>query len=91
MTLQQSEAMAWTSGIEVHFSVPDGLAAGGYDFLITFEDDEGNTVNDTVVMTVGATPIPPPPDIPGYELSIVLGISSIMSIGLILLMKKKKK
>jgi len=82
---------AWTSGVEVQFNVPDGLAAGDHDFVITFKDDGDNTITDTVVMTVGAAPATPPPDIPGYDLPIVLGISSIMSIGLIVLMKKRKK
>ncbi len=82
---------AWTSGVEVQVNVPDGLAAGDHDFVITFKDDGDNTVTDTVVMTVGAAPAAPPPDIPGYDLPIVLGISSIMAIGLIVLMKKRKK
>lgn len=82
---------AWTSGVEVQVNVPDGLAAGDHDFVITFKDDGDNTVTDTVVMTIGAAPAAPPPDIPGYDLPIVLGISSIMSIGLIVLMKKRKK
>lgn len=81
-------ATAWTSGVEVQISVPDGLAAGDHGFEITFMDDDGNSVTDTVVMTVGAGPAPPP--IPGYDLPIVLGIFSFATIGLIVIMKKKK-
>ena len=82
-------ATAWTSGTEVQFSVPDDLDAGDHGFEITFTDDDGNSVtSDEVVMTVGAAPSQP---IPGYDVPIVLGIFSIATIGLIVLMKKKKK
>jgi len=81
-------ATAWTSGTAVQFSVPDGLAAGDHGFVIWFEDDGGNFVeSDEVVMTVEPAPSQP---IPGYDLPIVLGIFSIATIGLIVLMKKKK-
>ena len=80
-------ATAWTSGTAVQFSVPDGLTAGDHGFEITFTDDEGNSVTDEVVMTVGPAP---PAAIPGYETSIVLGAFTIATIGLIILVKKKK-
>lgn len=79
---------AWISGTEVQYSVPDGLTEGNHAFGITFTDDEGNSVTDTVIMTVGAAPAAA---IPGYELPIVLDVFIIATIGLIVIRKKKNK
>jgi len=83
---------AWDSGVAITFNVPDGLAVGNYTYEITITDDFDHDITDTVVFTVEeAPPAPPPADIPGYDLPIALGISSITIIGLIVLMKKRKK
>ncbi|MFX0137385.1 MAG: hypothetical protein ACFFDN_27345 [Candidatus Hodarchaeota archaeon] len=81
---------AWSSGVAITYNVPDGLAAGNYTYTITITDDYGNSVSDSVLMTVEEPEPTVPPPIPGYELSIVISVSAIVSIGLIVLMKKKK-
>ncbi|MFX1574061.1 MAG: hypothetical protein ACFFB0_15060, partial [Promethearchaeota archaeon] len=43
---------AWTSGGLITYDIPDGLSPGVYTYIITFIDESGNTVSDTVVFTV---------------------------------------
>jgi len=83
---------SWTSGIEVQYAVPDGLASGDHLFQAGFTDDRGKVTYDQVIMTVGAAPEPPPtpPGIPGYEPLLILGFFTEATIGLIILKKKKK-
>jgi len=81
---------AWTSGVEVQYSVPDGLAAGDHLFQVGFTDDRGKVTYDPVIMTIGAAPVTPP-GIPGFEPLLVLGFFTATTIGIIILMKKKKK
>ena len=59
-------------------------------YEITFSDLTGNTVSDSVTMTVKPGSAPSSPGIPGFEPLIVFGIVAIGSIGLIVLKKKRK-
>ena len=77
----------WTSGVEIEFPIDDGLAPGVYNFTIQVTDDQDHSTKDSIIMTVGAKP-PKPPDIPGYDIYTILGI---LSISMIIVMKRKKK
>ncbi len=82
---------AWTSGVEVSYAVPDGLAAGDHLFRVGFTDQRGHVVYDEVIMTVGEAPEPsPPPPIPGYEPLVVMGIFTALTAAIIIRMKRKK-
>jgi len=87
-------ATAWVSGTEVTYDIPWALhyISGVTTYEIIFSDLNGNTVNDSVTMTVNEIPpvLPPSPGIPGFEPLIVIGIVAIGSIGLIVLKRKKK-
>jgi hypothetical protein len=83
--------LAWSSGAAITYNIPDGFTEGNYTYIITISDQYGNSVTDSVVMTVEAAEPSPPADIPGYDLPIVISISAIVLISLIALMKKKKK
>lgn len=83
-------ATPWVSGTPVIYYAY--YVEGVTTYEITFSDDNGNSVSDSVTMTVH--PIPPattpPPGIPGFEPLIVLGIFTIGTIGLIVFKKKRK-
>ena len=87
-------ATPWTSGTPVIYDIEYGLQyiEGVMTYEITFSDVEGNTVSDSVTMTVNpaTTPTPASPGIPGFEPLIVFGIVAIGSIGLIVMKKKRK-
>jgi len=77
----------WYHGVQIVFNVPNGLAPGDYLFRINLEDERDNTVFDEVIMTVRSNPTP---TIPGYDLPLVISVFTIATIGIIILMKKKK-
>ncbi len=88
-------ATSWTSGSPVNYSIEGGLQyiVGVTTYEITFSDFIGNSVSDTVTMTVNPmtpTTTTPPPRIPGFEPLIVIGIFVIGSISLLAWKKKKK-
>jgi len=74
----------WTSGVEIEFPIDDGLAPGVYNFTIQLTDDQDHSTKDSIIMTVGAKP----QNIPGYDIYTILGI---LSISMIIVMKRKKK
>jgi hypothetical protein len=43
---------AWLSGIEIIYSIPDGLGIGEYLYTVNFTDDNNNFITDTIKMTV---------------------------------------
>jgi len=91
-------ATAWSSGGAITYNIPDGLAPGIHTYEITFSDINGNTISDTATMTVNPASTPPPetpetpetPAIPGFDPLFVIGFTTIASIGLIILKKKRK-
>lgn len=76
----------WTSGVEIEFPIDDGLPSGVYNFTIQLIDDRDHSTRDSIIMTVGAAPATP--DIPGYDIYTILGI---LTISMIIIMKRKKK
>ena len=78
---------SWYDGIQIIFNVPDGLAPGDYLFRINLEDERDNTVFDEVIMTVRSTSSPP---IPGYYLPLVISVFTIVTVGIIIMVRKKK-
>ncbi|MFW9942347.1 MAG: hypothetical protein ACFFFT_15015 [Candidatus Thorarchaeota archaeon] len=84
--------LAWQSGVPITYYIPVGYAAGNYTYIITFTDKYGNYATDSVVITIiEAETSPTTEEIPGYDLSIIIGISAVALISLVALMKKKKK
>jgi hypothetical protein len=81
---------SWTSGVPIVVDIPEGYTPGHYLITINLQDERGNLASDSVIMTVTSAPTPPEPPIPGYELPIVLGVLTIGTIGIIILVKKKK-
>ncbi len=47
-------ATAWSSGTEITYDIPIGLAVGIYNYTINITDDFNNYITDTVTMTVVA-------------------------------------
>jgi len=48
---------AWTSGNTINYNLPDSFAVGVYTYSITFIDESGNSISDTVIVTIlDATP-----------------------------------
>ena len=42
----------WVNGTAVTYNITDGLSVGNHTFEISFEDLYGNSINDTVILTV---------------------------------------
>jgi len=63
---------AWTSGVAITYNIPDGFSPGAYMYKITFTDESGNSISDTVMVTINS--------IPGGE--IPLGNFFLIFIGL---------
>jgi hypothetical protein len=82
----------WVNETSIQMPIDDGLPAGVYNFTISIMDKSFLETEDTVIMTVGAGPASPTPlpDIPGYDIFAILGIFSIMTISIIVVMKRKK-
>ncbi|MFX1345054.1 MAG: hypothetical protein ACFFBC_15125 [Promethearchaeota archaeon] len=80
----------WSSGIAVTYNIPDGLGIGLHTYEINFTDSSGNSQSDTVIFTVEekseAAEV-----IPGYGLPIIFGVVTLVSIGLIVIMKKRNR
>ena len=84
----QVGGIAWTSGVAITYNIPDGFAAGVYTYNITFSDESGNSISDTVTVTINSgVPSPPAGGIPfGNVFLIFIGISVIY-----LIFAKKRK
>ncbi len=68
---------AWISGDAITYNIPNGLSAGTYTYTITFYDDHGNSILDSVVFTVEE---PPKPTIPGFGVPVILFITAFYDI-----------
>jgi len=69
---------AWISGVAINFNIPDGFSPGDYTYEITFTDESGNSVIDSVTFTVSDTAEPPEDGIPlGNYFLIFIGVSVI--------------
>lgn len=77
----------WTNNTEIQMPIDDGLPAGDYNFTIQITDHSGHVVEDTIIMTIGAAP----PVIPGFDIFTILGIFSVTTISIIVVMKRRNK
>jgi len=54
--LQGSDIVAgstvWTSGVNITYNVTDGFVPGVYTYKITFTDESGNSISNTVTVTI---------------------------------------
>ena len=92
-TTEVASDVAWTSGTPVVYNIPDGLGTGIHTYRINYEDYQGNSASDTVLFTVEeeVEPTPTPtPQIPGFEPLIIIGTSTIATLALIFIIKKRK-
>jgi hypothetical protein len=49
---------AWTSGVAINYNIPDGFEVGSYVYVVTFLDDYGNSITDSVNFSVEDTTDP---------------------------------
>jgi len=76
-------ALPWTSGDPITYNIPDSLPAGVYVYSVTFRDEHGYSVSDSVTVTINeeSTPPPAPGGVPfGNFYLLILGISIICLI-----------
>ncbi len=77
----------WTSGNEITYNIPDGFAVGVYTYNITFRDENGNSISNTVTVTIEDVDETPEGGVPfGNYFLIFIGLSVI---GLIFAKKRK--
>jgi hypothetical protein len=88
------ESAPWTSGIAITYTILNGNPAGVYVYTITFTDDSGNTISDSVTFTVEAGETGNGDDdgggIPGARFEFILLISLGTIASIIVLVKKRK-
>jgi len=78
---------AWTSEVEIEYNIPDDFTPGVYMYTITFRDESGNSISDTVTLTIEPADETPEEGIPlGNVYLIFIGFSVI---GLIVAKKRK--
>ncbi len=69
----------WVNNTPVVYNIPDGFAPGGYAYTITFTDESGNSISNTVTVTINS--IVETPAIPfGNFFLIFIGFSVICLI-----------
>jgi len=84
---------AWSSGAAIIYNVPDGLAVGDYIYTVNFTDQYGNSVIDTITLTVrevsnggGAIPL---------ELIIIIsstiGVVVVIAIAIVIITRRRRK
>jgi len=44
----------WTSGVAITYNIPDGFDPGVYTYNITFTDESGNSISNTVTVTINS-------------------------------------
>jgi hypothetical protein len=87
------EAAAWISDLAITYNILNGNPAGVYVYTITFTDDSGNVITDSVTFTVEAGETGNGDDegggIPGarFEITLLISIGTVASI----VMVKKKR
>ncbi|MHA1522061.1 MAG: right-handed parallel beta-helix repeat-containing protein, partial [Promethearchaeota archaeon] len=62
--IEVKSTTTWTAGVKVTYDIPEGLLDGAYNITIIVSDESGNTVQDTVIFTVGDEVKPQFTDIP---------------------------
>lgn len=67
---------AWSSGVAIVYNVPDGFAVGEYFYTINVTDSYGNSIADSVTMTVEDTTDPLFTDAPS-DFEITVGYSDV--------------
>ncbi len=79
---------SWTSGLAINYNIPDGFTPGEYTYIITFTDESGNSISDTVTVTIEEEVVTPGGGIPfGDYYILFLGIG----IATLLLVERKKR
>ncbi len=85
---------AWSSGIEITYNVPNGLAVGTYIYTVTFTDDYGNFDTDIITMTVNAITTDGDTGAVPFELIIlisVLGPIIVLAVVIFIFIRKKRR
>jgi len=79
---------SWTSGLAITYDIPNDFAPGEYTYIITFTDQTGNSISDTVTVTIEEEDVTPGGGIPfGDYYILFLGIG----IATLLLVERKKR
>ncbi len=51
---------AWTSNVPIIYNIPDGIAVGNYTYTITFTDESGNSISESVTIIINSDGNPTP-------------------------------
>ena len=83
----------WTSGNAINYNIPNGFSPGVYTYNITFTDESGNSISNTVTVTIVDDDEPPGGTIP-FELIIlasVIGGGAVIGVAVVILLRRKRK
>ncbi|MBA7660032.1 hypothetical protein ES703_68031 [subsurface metagenome] len=86
---------AWTSNVAITYNIPDGFTPGIYTYNITFTDESGYSISDTVTVTINSIGEPSGGAIP-FELIIiasVIGGGAVIGVAvvIVILLRRKRK
>ncbi len=75
---------SWSSGVAIVYIIPEGLSSGEYIFTINFTDAYGNSIADTIAITVKEVKTTKQPNLlPIIIGTSIAGIIAVISIPLI--------
>ena len=80
---------AWVSGVAITYNIPDVFGIGIYTYNITFSDESGNSVSNTVKLTINSTPEGAIP----FELIIivsVIGGGAVIGVAVVIFIRRKR-
>jgi len=84
----------WTSGNAINYNIPNGFSPGVYTYNITFTDESGNSISDTVTVTIVDDDDEPPGGAIPFELIIiasVIGGGAVIGVAVVVFMRRKRK
>jgi len=87
---------AWTSGVTITYNILNGFSPGVYTYKITFTDESGNSISNTVTVTINS--IDDDDEAPGgaipFELIIIASVISggaVIGVAVVILLRRKRK
>jgi len=80
---------AWISGVAITYNIPEVFGIGIYTYNITFSDESGNSISNTVTVTINSTPEGAIP----FDLIIiasVIGGGAVIGVAVVIFIRRKR-
>ena len=80
----------WISGVAITYNIPDVFGIGIYTYNITFSDESGNSISNTVKLTINSAPEGAIP-LDLIIIASVIGGGAVIGVAVVIIIKKKRK